>query len=75
MALNGCNNCFVGVDEEGDIVCNSSTAGDTEMIQVYFLFHRKSLFKFKNICNRIKQLRFLVDAMEASLANDYPSLL
>lgn len=34
MALNGCNGCFLTVDEDDDIVCASKTAGDKEMIKV-----------------------------------------
>ncbi|KAK7097927.1 protein FRG1-like [Littorina saxatilis] len=34
MALNGCNNCFMSVNEEGDVVCMSSTAGDEQMIKL-----------------------------------------
>ncbi|XP_074650866.1 protein FRG1-like [Tubulanus polymorphus] len=34
LAFLGCNNCFMGVDDEDDIVCKSSTAGDNEIIQV-----------------------------------------
>ncbi|KAK7489862.1 hypothetical protein BaRGS_00018884 [Batillaria attramentaria] len=34
MALNGCNSCFVTCDEDGDIVCSSSTAGPQEMIKI-----------------------------------------
>ena len=36
MALNGCNGCFLSVDEDGDIVCQSKTAGTTEMIKVRY---------------------------------------
>ncbi|XP_076446275.1 protein FRG1-like [Babylonia areolata] len=34
MALNGCNNCFVSADDDGDIVCMSTTAGDEQMIKL-----------------------------------------
>lgn len=34
MAFMGSNGCFMGVDEEGDIVCKSKTAGPAEIIQV-----------------------------------------
>lgn len=33
-ALNGSNNCFLSVDEEGDIVCKSKTAGSSEMLKI-----------------------------------------
>lgn len=34
MALNGCNNCFVSANDEGDIVCTSSAAGPEHMIKL-----------------------------------------
>ena len=34
MAFVGANGCFMGVDEEGDIVCKSKKAGPAEYIQV-----------------------------------------
>lgn len=34
MALNGCNSCFVSCDDDGDIMCQSTTAGSGEMIQI-----------------------------------------
>ena len=34
MALNGCNGCFISVDDDGDIVCQSKSAGPKEMIKV-----------------------------------------
>ena len=34
MAFLGSNGRFMGVDEEGDIVCKSKTAGPAEYIQV-----------------------------------------
>ena len=34
MALNGCNNCFMSYDDDGDIVCTNKKAGDREMIRV-----------------------------------------
>lgn len=34
MAILGSNGCFMGVDEEGDIVCKSKTAGPAEFVQV-----------------------------------------
>lgn len=33
MAINGCNNCFLSCDEDGDIVCTSRTAGPGEMVK------------------------------------------
>lgn len=34
MAFLGSNGRFMGVDEEGDIVCQSKTAGAAEFVQV-----------------------------------------
>lgn len=34
MALNGSNNCFLSYDDDGDIVCNSKKAGESEMLKV-----------------------------------------
>ncbi|XP_005091186.1 protein FRG1 [Aplysia californica] len=34
VALNGCNNCFVSCDDEGDIECVSRTAGRGEMVRL-----------------------------------------
>ena len=34
MALNGCNSCFVSADDDGNIVCTSSTAGEEQIIKV-----------------------------------------
>lgn len=34
MAFLGSNGCFMGVDDEADIVCKSKTAGPAEFIQV-----------------------------------------
>jgi len=36
MAILGSNGCFMGVDEEGDIVCKSKTAGPAEFVQVTY---------------------------------------
>lgn len=35
MALNGCNGCFLSVDDEEDVTCASKTAGEKEMIRVW----------------------------------------
>lgn len=37
MAFMGANGCFMGVDEEGDIVCKSKTATSSETVQVSIL--------------------------------------
>lgn len=34
MALLAHNGCFMGVDEEGDVVCTSKKAGPAEFCQV-----------------------------------------
>ncbi|XP_013394469.1 protein FRG1 [Lingula anatina] len=34
LALLGCNDCFVGVDEEGDVVCKSKVAGESEIVKM-----------------------------------------
>lgn len=34
MALNGCNGCFLSVDEDGDIVCQNKTVGPAEVIKI-----------------------------------------
>lgn len=34
MALNGSNNCFLSYDDDGDIVCNSKKAGESEMLKI-----------------------------------------
>lgn len=34
VALNGCNNCFLSCDEDGNIVCTSRTAGRGEMVKL-----------------------------------------
>ncbi|KAL8621069.1 hypothetical protein ACOMHN_040594 [Nucella lapillus] len=33
-ALNGCNNCFLSANEDGDIMCSASTAGEDQMIKL-----------------------------------------
>lgn len=34
LALSGCNNCFLSYNEDGNIVCQSHTAGPKEMLRL-----------------------------------------